>query len=457
MRTSDLNALVAATAEHFGIPGAAVGLSLEGQDQFACWGVTSIENSLPVDERTLFVAGSVTKPFTATALMQLAFDGRIELDQPIRTLLPDLPRTGPGDLDDATVLHLLNHTSGLDWGITCDTGEGDDALARYVGQTGRLTRLSPPGQRFSYSQAGYNIAGRIIEKVTGETFETAMKRMLFDPLGLAHSYFMPADVMTRRFAVGHNRNDAGALEVARLWRRWRGENPGGGLVTCAFDLLRWAKFHLGDLDSDTSDRILSRAGRDRMQTPSFRLRASNLGQAIGIGWFLRTIDGVDTVGHLGSANGQFAELLIVPRRRFAVVSLANAGPDGIPFNRRIVRWALQEYLGLVDADPVPDRFDAIRAAELAGTYENEVMTLSIRVEKDAMVLKVSMKPEVRAASERPLPPDHAPFAFGLLPGDPEEYIIMSGAFEGQRGYFTRNEAGTIAGVDLAGRLFRRRL
>jgi hypothetical protein len=74
------------------------------------------------------------------------------------------------------------------------------------------------------------------------------------------------------------------------------------------------------------------------------LRSSNLGDAIGIGWFLRDLDGVRTVGHGGSANGQFAELLTVPERGFAVVALSNAGPDGIPFNQAVVRWALQTYL-----------------------------------------------------------------------------------------------------------------
>ena len=82
-----------------------------------------------------------------------------------------------------------------------------------------------------------------------------------------------------------------------------------------------------------------------MKEPTVALRGSTLGDAIGIGWFLRDVDGVRTVGHGGSANGQFAELLIVPERDFAVVSLSNAGPDGIPFNQAVVRWALRDLSG----------------------------------------------------------------------------------------------------------------
>ncbi len=192
-----------------------------------------------------------------------------------------------------------------------------------------------------------------------------------------------------------------------------------------------------------------------MQAPTAELRASRLGDAIGIGWFLREVDGVRTVGHGGSANGQFAELLIVPERNFAVMSLSNAGPDGIPFNQAVVRWALEHYLGIIDRDPEPIPFDAARAEVLVGTYENQVMTLTVDTVGANLRLEVLMKPEIRAAADRELPPDHAPFEFGLLPGTKDEYIITSGAFQGQRGFFTRDQRGAVVGVDLAGRLFSR--
>ena len=83
------------------------------------------------------------------------------------------------------------------------------------------------------------------------------------------------------------------------------------------------------------------------------------------------------------------------------------------------------------------------------------MTLTIRGTNEQLQLEVLLKPEIRAAAGRELPPDHAPFDFGLLPGDADEYIITSGAFKGQRGFFTRAANGAVQGVDLAGRLFNR--
>jgi CubicO group peptidase (beta-lactamase class C family) len=455
MSPDTLPGFVSTTATRFGIPGVAVGAWADGRELYACHGVTSADNPLPVDKDTLYLLGSVTKTYTATALMRLVAEGRVGLDAPVRQYVPELRLADERAGATITVLNLLNHTSGLDWGLIVDTGEGDDALAAYVAKLAELEQISPPSARASYSQAGYNLAGRIIEKVTGLTFEQAVGSLVFEPLGLSQSFFARDDVMTRRFAVGHNRSEDGTLSIARLWRRSRGDNPGGGIASSIADQLRWARFHLGDGRAEGGARVLPAEILRQMKTPTVALRGSNLGDAIGIGWFLRSINGVRVAGHGGSANGQFAELLTVPERDFAVVALSNAGPDGIPFNQAVVRWALQTYLGLIDRDPVPLPYDDPSAREIAGRYENDVMTLTISTDGAGLTLEVLMKPEIRAAADKELPPDHAPFEFGLLPGDGDEYIITAGAFKGQRGFFTRDDSRAVVGVDLAGRLFSR--
>src|SRR5262245_39348224 len=206
---------VTETAKKFGIPGVAVGVWADSQEVYACHGVTSIENPLPVDQDTMFVLGSVTKTYTATALMRLVADGRVELDAPVRRYVPELRLADEQAAAEITVLNLLNHTSGLDWGMIVDTGEGDDALATYVAKMADLKLISPPAARASYSQAGYNLAGRIIEKVTGLTYERAVASLVLERLDLSHSFFARDDIMTRRFSVGHNLGEDGALSVAR--------------------------------------------------------------------------------------------------------------------------------------------------------------------------------------------------------------------------------------------------
>ncbi len=440
----------------FGIPGVAVGVWVDGREAYACYGVTSVENPLPVDRDTSFLVGSVTKTFTATALMHLVSEGRVDLESRVRQYVPELVLADERAAEEITVLELLNHTAGLDWGLITDTGEGDDALAKYVAKMAALPLVAPRGARSSYSQAGYNLAGRIVEKVTGLTFERAVTTLLIEPLGLSHSFFARDDVMTRRFAVGHNRAEDGTLSVARLWRRARGDNPGGGLVSSAADQLRWARFHLGDGRAENGVAVLPVDSLHRMKEPTVELRGTNLGDAMGIGWFLRDVDGARTIGHAGSANGQFAELLLLPERDFAVVSMSNAGPNGIPLNQAVVRWALETYAGVIDRDPKPVPYDEARTREVVGDYENEVMTLSIRAKEAGQELEVRVKPEIRSAADKELPPDHSAFDFGFLPGDRDEYVITSGAFLGLRGFFSRGDTGAVAGVDLAGRVFRRR-
>ncbi len=455
MSGKTLSEFVETTATRLGMPGVAVGVWSEGQEIFACHGVTSLDNPLPIDQDTLYLLGSVTKTYTATALMCLVARGLVELEAPVRQYVPELRLADERAAAEMTVLNLLNHTSGLDWRINIDSGEGDDALAREVAKLAELKLIAPPGTRASYSEAGYNLLGRIVEKVTGLTYERAVASLVLEPLGLSHSFFMRDDIMTRRFAVGHNPGEDGTLAIARPWTYWRSDNPGAGLASSVGDQIRWARFQLGDGRAASGNRVLPAEVLRRMKEPTVDLRGSSLGDALGICWFLRDVDGVRTVGHGGSANGQFAELLLVPERNFAVVALSNAGPDGVAFNQAVVGWALQTYLGVTDQHPEPLPYDESQARQVAGNYENDFMTLTISTDGAALRLEVRIKPEIRAGANTEPPPDLPPADIGLLPGDKDEYMVTSGGLTGQRGFFTRDEHGAVVGVDMAGRLFRR--
>ncbi|MFF7354845.1 serine hydrolase domain-containing protein [Streptomyces filipinensis] len=450
-RRERLAAFVETAAKEYGVPGAAVAVLTGGEEIHVAHGVTNVEHPLPVDEHTLFPIASVSKTFTATALLRLAGQGRVDLDAPVRRYVPELRLADEDTAARITVLNLLNHTAGLDWNLI-DADEGDGSLAAFVGQLDRLPLIAPPGARASYSQAGYNLLGRVVENVTGSTFEKALADLVLRPLGLTDTVFDLDDVVVRRFATGHNRAEDGTLTLARPWKSWRaglrGNNPGGGVVSSASDLLRWARFQLGD-----GEGVLATESLRRMQEPTVALRGSTLGDAFGIGWFLRDVEGVRTVGHGGSGNGQFAELLLVPGRDFAVVSLANAGPDGYQFNQAVLKQALELFLGVVEWEPEPLPYDEERAREAAGRYEIDALNLDIVAGDGRLTLAVGIKPEIRAASEAQMPPDYPAAEIGFLPGD--EYLVVEGGLKGQRGFFSRAADGTVTGVDLAGRLFNR--
>jgi CubicO group peptidase (beta-lactamase class C family) len=447
-----LAAFVKAAAEKFAIPGVAVAVWADSTETYACHGVTSLEDPRPIDENTLYSLGSISKTFTATTMMRLVAQGKVDLGAPVRRYVPELVLRNEEWTSEMTVLNLLNHTAGLDWRLIADTGDGDDALAEFVARLVELEQLAAPGTRASYSQAGYNLAGRIIEEVTGLTFERAVETLVLEPLGLSETLYAMDDIMARStVAMGHNAEENGEYAIARQWKDNRANNPGGGIASSVADQLRWARFHLSDGHAPDGTEVLPTKTLHQMRVPTADLHASTLGDAIGIGWFLRDVDGVRTVGHGGSGNGQFAELLTVPERDFAIVVASNASPTGIPCNQAIVRWALEHYLGVADRDPEPEPYDEARAAEIAGAYENDAMTFTITIDGTQLTLEVLLKPEIRAASQVEMPADYDPFDFGLLPGN--EYIVTSGALKGQRGFFTRDESGAVVGVDLAGRLF----
>ncbi len=163
MSHDKLSDFVETTATEFGMPGVAVGVWANGQETYACHGVTSVDNPLPVDHDTMFLLGSITKTFTATMLMGLVADGRVELDAPVRRYVPELVLADERATAEVTVFNLLNHTSGLGWDLLVDTGEGDDALAAFVPLLAKLELIAPAGARASYSQAGYSVLNRKVE------------------------------------------------------------------------------------------------------------------------------------------------------------------------------------------------------------------------------------------------------------------------------------------------------
>ena len=206
-----LHARVRELAEELQIPGVAVGVFHEDEERYAYHGVTSVENPLPVDEHTLFQFGSTGKTYTSVALLRLVEQGKVDLDATVRTYVPELTLRDPEVAERVTVLQLLNHTAGWDGDFFEDTGDGDDSLARFVERMATLQQLTPPGSIVSYNNAALSLAGRIIEKVTGSSYERAVKELVLDPVGLNETLFFPNDIMSRRFVVGHRRETDGSI------------------------------------------------------------------------------------------------------------------------------------------------------------------------------------------------------------------------------------------------------
>jgi CubicO group peptidase (beta-lactamase class C family) len=318
-----------------------------------------------------------------------------------------------------------------------------------------LDQVSPLGASVSYNNASLSLAGRMIEKVVGTTYEQAIRDLVLEPLGLDHTFFFMNEIMTSRFAVGHTRQGDGRTTVARPWSLPRSGNPAGGMSATVGDQISWARFHLGDGTAPDGSRVLSQAMLERMQRPTADMSGSALGDHVGISWLIRDANGARIIGHGGTTNGQHSEFTMVPERRFALVSLTNCGPNGAQFNRDLVRWAHQHYLGLIDDEPKPLTLTDEALAEYTGHYETIAAVCDITIESGHLSAKVTIKPEAaaelrEAGSDEP--DDEPPIPLALVDAAPDRYVVIDGPAKGMAGYFARDDRGRIDGVHMGGRL-----
>jgi CubicO group peptidase (beta-lactamase class C family) len=450
-----LKGFVEESAARLEVPGVAVGIHTSGEDLFAYHGVTSIENPLPVEEDTLFQSGSTGKTFTATAIMRLVEQGQIDLDAPVKTYVPELELKDSAVAEKVTVLHLLNHTAGWQGDLMDNTGDGDDALAKYVELMAGLDQVTPLGATVSYNNASLSLAGRVIEKVTGKVFQHAMKELIFEPLGQDHSFFSLSEIMTRRFVVGHSQKPDGSIKVSRPWALPRGAAPAGGITTNIGDLITWAKFHLNGGRTTAGEQLLSKKLVDRMQKPTADLGGSILGDHVGISWWLTDIGGLRQVAHGGNTIGQNCTFLMFPERDFALAALTNSAPNGGQLSDELVKWALSSFLGVSKPEPEAISVADEDLAVYTGSFETIAVVANISPKDGGLLIDITIKPEVldqlRETSDDPIE-KQPPIPIGLLAGDGDRYVVTEGPAKGMTGYFVRSSTGEVEGIHVGGRL-----
>jgi CubicO group peptidase (beta-lactamase class C family) len=359
----------------YAIPGAGLGVWHRGREYVRGFGVTNVDTGDPVTADTVFRIASTTKTFTATAIMRLVERGLISLDRPVRAYLPDFATSDPSVAARVTVRQLLNHSAGWQGDYFEDTGQGDDALARYVAGMPKVPQLTPLGEVFSYNNAAIGVAGRIIEVVTGKPYETAARELVVDPLGLAHTRFFRSELDGFSVAASHNIVDGKPVVEPSFDAMPRALRPVGGLISSARDQLRYARYHLGHRGLP---HLLSERGRLAMQAhpgPGGTLFVELNG--VGVSWMLRpTTQGPTVVQHGGDWSGQHSGFLFVPKRDFAITLLTNSESGPLLLAELFADdWALQELAGVNNLPAVPRELPPRRLAEYVGTYVSQQIGL----------------------------------------------------------------------------------
>ncbi|MDE3101928.1 MAG: beta-lactamase family protein [Chloroflexota bacterium] len=449
--------IVAAEQARHPIPGVVVGVAFGDDEIVAPFGITNVDHPLPVDAGTLFQVGSITKTFLGTLVMRLVEEGRLDLDTPVRRWVPELRLRDEDAARGVTLRHLLTHRAGWFGDHFEDTGSNDDALARYVELMATFEQQVPVGTIWAYNNAAFALTGRIVEKATDRPVEAAMRELLLVPLGLDHTFFFADQVITYRVASGHNVFD-GTARVARPWALARASNCLGGIVSTVPQLLRYARFHMGDGAAAGGGRYLSPAAMALMRS---HLAAGPLGQWRGIAWAIQDAHGVDVIFHGGATIGQQALLHIAPSRRFALAMLTNTS-QAAQIQSAMAAWAWERYLGAEHDEPAARAHTEAEAARVAGTYRQPANELRITVAGDGLVLhQRPLESSFRKRMEEPPPiPKPVPLAFcaadrlllleGPLAGSQVEVLGPEWVRFGSRIYRRVSEAGTASapgGVD----------
>ncbi|CAM5308875.1 serine hydrolase domain-containing protein [Streptomyces avidinii] len=254
------------------VPGATLAVFTEGRIHELASGLLHRGTGVEATTDSVFQLGSIAKLYTATLVMQLAAAGELDLDAPVNDVLPEFSVADPDATKAITPRRLLSHTSGMTCDFTYDSGRGDDCLAAYVAAARNVALDCPPGAAVSYSSVGYNVLGRIVEVLTGRTWDQALKERLLAPLSLTRTMTLPEEALAFRTAMGHLPGDGPDPEPAPAWDMMpRSAGPYGRVLATA--AARAARLDMELIKASTAVRPLLHAIRYRRATgqPSTRL------------------------------------------------------------------------------------------------------------------------------------------------------------------------------------------
>ncbi|MCZ1010720.1 serine hydrolase domain-containing protein [Streptomyces lydicus] len=395
--TLDLPRIQARVAEllaEYAIPSAAIGVLRDGELTEFAVGVTNVETLEPATTDTVYQCGSMTKTWTALAFMQLVDEGRVDLDEPVRTYLPGFTVADPGTSARVTPRHLLQHTNGIEEAYG-DPGEDEDVYARMVENIADAPQVFPLGHTHGYSAAlGYAILARILEVHDGAHWDDVMRRRLFDPMGLTSTNSWHEQTDEARAATGHLiRSPEEGPIVTPVRHLPRAFGPGGNITSTSRDVLAMAHVLLNNGTAPSGRRIVSAesvremlCSRVPVPDPHAFGPAWALGLIVG-DWHGETVYATD-----GSTIGQNARLRILPDSNTAIAMLTNGGPRENFFHT--VFNEILTGLGMVTIPDLhaPDSTLNLDLPRYEGVYERPGARYEVSAEDGKLYLTLVLDP-----------------------------------------------------------------
>jgi len=394
----DLRDLLGATAAEYDVPGAAVAVGVPGETVEAATGVLNLNTALDATPDSLFQIGSVTKVWTALLVLQLVDDGLVDLDKPVRGPLPEFAVVDEEATHTVTVRQLLSHTAGFVGDLFDDTGRGDDALDRYLTVlSASASQICPPGERFSYCNAGFSVLGALVARMRDSTWEAAVRDRIAGPLDLGNTAVFAEEAILRRASAGHiRRSGDDGYTMYHRWQLPRSIAPAGALSAAPRDLIGLGRVFAGTAGTAVVSPDTVRA----MCTPQAEVPGADehLGRNWGLGLALYDWHGTPVVGHNGRACGQVTAWRVIPDRDVVVAVCANGGRAG-GFLNAVMRAVVGEVTGVaVPPMPAPPRTPApMPAGVTRGSYT--APQLRCEVAPDATGIDLTVVPTEELAAD----------------------------------------------------------
>ncbi len=366
-------------------PGCAVGVSLNGQLVFEkAFGMAELEHNIPNTPQTIFESGSVAKQFTAAALVLLQQDGKLNIDDPVRKYITELPDYGK----PLTIRHILNHTAGLrDWGSVMaltGAGRGDRVVTQAIALDVIYRQKSldfEPGAEYSYSNSGYQLAAEIVERVSGKKFPEFVAERIFKPLGMANSSWRDD---YRRLVPGRAQGYSRPGEKAP----WMLNMPimnvygNGGMLTTVGDWLKWN----AALDTKTMGALFV----DALETQGVLNDGRKISYALGLD--VGNYKGIKEVSHSGGTAGYQTYLSRFPEKKLSVAAMCNGYP---PSSGDVVYSVVNEIFGPFPAPAEQKASVTVSEEQLrkyVGTWKNEKTRNANQIVLDKGELKINGGP-----------------------------------------------------------------
>src|SRR5271157_530618 len=299
------------------VPGISVAVVQDGELVWSAgFGMADLENFVPATPFTLFRLGSISKPITATAILQLSERGKLDLDAEVQKYCPAFPKKEW----PITTRQLLGHLGGIRHYNPDGKGDIPDDSAKHFGSMEESLQIfasdplvAKPGAKFHYSTCGYTLLGCVLEGASSEKYVDYVKEKVFEPAGMEETQADNFFAVIQHRSRGYHKDKAGVVENAGVLDSSY-KIPGGGLISSADDM---ARFEIAIM----ANKLIKPVTREVMWTPQKAADGSSTGYALG--WGTQKKYGLALVEHTGGQQGTSTSIILVPERRAGIVVLAN--------------------------------------------------------------------------------------------------------------------------------------